>query len=119
MTAVGMVMAVRVKQIQSVMGLMQMITLPLLFLSGALFPLGGLPTWLRVVTRFNPLTYVVNPMRHIVFDHLSLSDDLRQRITPAITWWGWSVPVGLQVVVVAAMGLLMLFIASYQFNRAE
>ena len=38
MTAVGMVMAVRVKQIQSVMGLMQMITMPLLFLSGALFP---------------------------------------------------------------------------------
>lgn len=119
MTAVGMVMAVRVKQIQSVMGLMQMITMPLLFLSGALFPLGGLPTWLRVVTRINPLTYVVNPMRHIVFDHLDMSAELRNKITPPITWWGWHVPVGLQVLVVALMGLLALAFATQQFNKAE
>ena len=36
------------------------------------FPLGGLPAWLRVITRINPLTYVVNPMRHAVFDELKV-----------------------------------------------
>ncbi|MCA9712080.1 MAG: ABC transporter permease, partial [Myxococcales bacterium] len=42
-TAFGLVLAARVKQIQSMMGLMQMVLLPLMFLSGALYPLANLP----------------------------------------------------------------------------
>jgi ABC-2 type transport system permease protein len=119
LTALGMVFAVRIKQMQAVMGLMQMVTMPLLFLSGALFPLGGLPTWLRVVTRINPLTYVVNPMRHAVFDHVTLTAATRAKITPALTWWGWRVPIGVQVLMVGVMGVILLLIATVEFNRAE
>lgn len=119
LTAMGMVMAVRITQMQSVMGLMQMVTMPLLFLSGALFPLGGLPAWLRVVVRVNPLTYVVNPMRHAVFDELNISAATKAKILPSITWWGWHVPIGLQVVVVAVMGVVLLAVATQQFNKAE
>ena len=43
--------------------------MPMMFLSGSLFPLAGLPglagAWL---TRLNPLTYAVQPMRALVFD---------------------------------------------------
>ena len=41
--AVGLVIAAQVQQIQSMMGVMQMLLLPLSFLSGALYPLTGLP----------------------------------------------------------------------------
>ena len=119
LTAMGMVMAVRITQMQSVMGLMQMVTMPLLFLSGALFPLGGLPAWLKVVVRINPLTYVVNPMRHAVFDELNISTATKAKILPSITWWGWQVPIGVQVLVVAVMGVILLALATQQFNKAE
>jgi len=119
LTAFGMCIAVRIKQMQAVMGLMQMLVMPLLFLSGALFPLGGLPTWLRIVTRLNPVTYAVNPMRHAVFDRLTMSDEVRDRVAPTLTWWGWHVPIGVQVLVVMAMGFVLLLVASRQFNRAE
>jgi ABC-2 type transport system permease protein len=36
---------------------------PLFFLSGALYPLDGLPGWLTVLTRLNPATYAVDGLR--------------------------------------------------------
>ena len=72
-TAFGVMMAARITQFQAFMALTQMLVLPLFFLSGALYPLTGLPGWLSVLTRIDPLTYVVGPMRHAVFSHLSIN----------------------------------------------
>src|SRR6201996_1125354 len=73
LTAFGVMMAARIKQIQAFMALTQMFVLPLFFLSGALYPLNGLPAWLTVLTRIDPLTYIVYPMRQAVFSHLPVS----------------------------------------------
>jgi ABC-2 type transport system permease protein len=56
LTAFGVMMAARIKQIQAFMALTQMLVMPLFFLSGALYPLRGLPAWLSVLTRFDPLS---------------------------------------------------------------
>ena len=45
-TAFGVMIAARIKQMQSFMGVMQMIVMPMFFISGALFPVAGLPGWL-------------------------------------------------------------------------
>ena len=50
-----------------------MVVMPLFFLSGALYPLNGLPGWLTVLTRMDPLSYIVAPMRHAVFSHLPVN----------------------------------------------
>jgi len=52
LTAFGVMMAARIKQIQAFMALTQMLVMPLFFLSGALYPLNGLPGWLTVLTWF-------------------------------------------------------------------
>ncbi|PSB22504.1 transporter [filamentous cyanobacterium CCP2] len=39
--------------------------LPLLFASTALAPLSFMPTWLQVVASLNPLSYAIEPIRHI------------------------------------------------------
>ncbi len=92
-TAFGVMMAARITQFQAFMALTQMLVMPLFFLSGALYPLSGLPGWLSVLTRIDPLTYVVGPMRHAVFSHLSLNPVVASRLSPSITWLGWPVPV--------------------------
>ena len=43
-----------------------MITFPLFFLSGALFPLSNLPAWLTLFTRINPVTYGVDAIRYLM-----------------------------------------------------
>jgi ABC-2 type transport system permease protein len=119
LTAFGVMMAARIKQIQAFMALTQMVVMPLFFLSGALYPLNGLPAWLTVLTRIDPLTYIVNPMRVAVFSHLPLSPLALQALSPRITWFGWVVPVGLCLALVAAMGATMLAIAIAEFRKTE
>jgi ABC-2 type transport system permease protein len=118
-TAFGVMVAARIKQMQSFMGVMQMIVMPMFFLSGALFPVANLPTWLAVLNRIDPLTYAVDPMRRLVFNHLDLTEDARKALDPGVTWWGWHVPTLLEATVVLALGLLMLGIAIWEFNMTE
>jgi ABC-2 type transport system permease protein len=101
------------------MALTQMLVMPLFFLSGALYPLHGLPAWLSVLTRIDPLTYVVGPMRHAVFSHLTLSPIAEGALSPSITWLGWPVPIMLSLGIVAAMGLAMMGVAIVTFSKPE
>ncbi len=118
-TAFGVMVAVRIKQMQSFMGVMQMIVMPMFFISGALFPIVGLPTWLAVLNRLDPLTYAVDPMRRLVFNHLSISPAARQALDPGVTWFGWHVPGLLEAGVILALGLVMLGIAIWEFSATE
>ena len=119
LTAFGVMMAARIKQFQAFMALTQMLVMPLFFLSGALYPLNGLPTWLSFLTRIDPLTYVVAPMRHAVFSHLNLNPLAVHQLAPGVTWAGWVVPVWLSLAIVAAMGLGMLMVAIVEFRKTE
>jgi ABC-2 type transport system permease protein len=118
-TALGVMLATTVKQPQTFNSVMQVLLFPLIFLSGAMFPVAGLPTWLGVLNRLNPLTYAVDPMRRLVFDHLDISEDARESLAPGVTWWGWTVPTLVEVGIVLALGLAMLAIALFQFTRTE
>ena len=119
LTSFGVMMAARITQFQAFMALTQMLVLPLFFLSGALYPLHGLPTWLSILTRIDPLTYVVGPMRHAVFTHLNLSEEAMHALSPGITWAGWVVPIGLSLGIVAVMGLVMMCVAIVTFSKPE
>jgi ABC-2 type transport system permease protein len=118
-TAFGVMMAARITQFQAFMALTQMLVLPLFFLSGALYPLTGLPGWLSVLTRIDPLTYAVGPMRHAVFSHLNINPAAFAHLSPGITWNGWVVPIWLSLAIVAVMGLSMLGIAIAEFSKTE
>ena len=118
-TAFGVMVAARVTQMQSFMGLMQMVVMPMFFLSGALFPVAELPGWLAFLNRIDPLTYAVAPMRSLVFAHLNLSEAANQALNPGITWFGWTVPIALEIATVLGLGLVMLAIAIWEFNSGE
>jgi ABC-2 type transport system permease protein len=89
------------------------------FLSGALYPVDGLPAWLELLTRINPLTYAVDAMRHLVFSHLDLSETAQQTLNPGVTWFGWHVPPLLEAGMVLLLGLAMMAVAIRRFTRAE
>ena len=118
-TALGLVLAARVRQVQSAMPLVQLVITPLMFLSGALFPLSGLPTWLAVLTHVNPMTYAVEPLRSVVFDHLDVDAATRARFDPGIYWGTWPVPVGVQILITLACCVLLLALAVWRFRRTE
>src|SRR6476646_7157014 len=118
-TAFGVMVAARISQVQSFMALMQMAIMPMFCLSGALFPVAGLPRWLEILNRIDPLTYAVDPMRRAVFSHLDISPAARHALDPGVTWWGWRVPGLVSAAMVGLIGMTMLAIAILQFSRAE
>ena len=118
-TAFGVMVAARITQMQSFMGVMQMIVMPMFFLAGALYPVTHLPGWLTVLNRIDPLTYAVDPMRRLVFKHLDVSAAAHEALAPGVTWFGWTVPAVLEAAVVLLLGLAMLGVAIWEFGATE
>ncbi len=119
LTALGLVIAARIQQMQAVMGIMQMLLLPLSFLSGALYPMRNLPGWLGLIVRINPITYAVHAVRSNVFSHLNVSKQALDALNPPLTWGSYVVPIWLQLTIVGVIGLALMGVAIAQFNRAE
>jgi ABC-2 type transport system permease protein len=118
-TAFGVLVAVRIKRAQTFTSVMQLFVMPLFFLSGAFYPLEGLPAWLTVLNRIDPLTYAIDPMRHLVFEHLDVSEQARRTLDPGVSWFGWQLPALFEAAVVLALGVAMLGVASRLFSRTE
>lgn len=118
-TALGTAMASRMAQVESFQVVIQFVVLPLFFLSGALFPLRALPVWLAVLTKIDPLAYVVDPMRRAVFAHVSTTPAVRALFGGGITWNGWPVPVGVELGLTAVIGAVLLTVAVYAFGRTD
>jgi ABC-2 type transport system permease protein len=119
LTALGVVLAARMRQVDTFAVVMQFVVLPLFFLSGALFPLHNLPQWLTVLTRVDPLSYAVDPMRRAVLEHVAAPAAARTVFGAPITWNGWAVPVGVELGLVATFGAVMLAVSMALFARTE
>ncbi len=62
-TALGTAIASRMEDMQSFPLIMQLLIMPLFFLSGSLFPISQMPKTLEIIARVNPLSYGVDGVR--------------------------------------------------------
>jgi ABC-2 type transport system permease protein len=108
LTALGAVLATRIERMESFQMVMTLVMQPMIFLSGAVFPLQNLPAWLAVITRLNPATYAVDLVRRVV-----LPD------SPAVEIGGWAVPMWAEAALVLALGTALLALAVRLFHRTE
>lgn len=63
-SALGLLVAARLRSVENFAGVINVVLFPLLFVSGALYPTSGMPPALRLLARVNPVTYQVDLMRH-------------------------------------------------------
>ena len=63
-SALGLLVAARLRSVENFAGVINMVLFPLLFVSGALYPTEGMPPALRLLAMVNPVTYQVDLMRH-------------------------------------------------------
>ncbi|MPQ96647.1 ABC transporter permease subunit [Modestobacter sp. I12A-02628] len=114
-TAFGLLLAVRVQQIQTVMPRVQLLLTPLMFLSGAFFPLSSaVPGWLHALTLANPLSYGVDVLRRLVLAHTGGDGD-----ATALRWGEQVVPIWVDVAMVAGAGVALLALAAWLFSRTD
>jgi ABC-2 type transport system permease protein len=107
LTSLGLVIASRMATMEGFQVVMNFLVLPLWLLSGAFFPLRGLPAWMTVLTRIDPLTYAVDALRGLVYGGSPLA-----RILVAHSY-------GLNVAIIALFLTVMLTAAIATFRSGE
>src|ERR1700722_19839802 len=83
--AIGLILASVVNSMQESQLLVQLIYLPMLFLSGATFPLTMFPPWLLVITQFVPATYMVIGIQGMLLRHEGIRADLQPTLAILLT----------------------------------
>jgi ABC-2 type transport system permease protein len=119
MTTFGVAVASRIQKMESFQVVMQMLLMPMLFLSGALFPLNGLPTWLAVITKLNPLTYAVAPFRQVIFSAQNMSAAAQARFSPNVTLFGYTLSVWAEVAIVVVFAVIFFALAVRGLSKTE
>jgi len=62
----GIAIASKIESHEGFQMVMSFLTMPLVLLSGAFFPISNLPAWLKTLVYLNPLTYGVEALRYFL-----------------------------------------------------
>ena len=73
MTSLGFAFAWKIDSTQGFHAIMNVVLLPMWFLSGAFFPVAGAPPWLEWVMRLNPLSYGTMAFRQVLYPGMDQS----------------------------------------------
>ncbi|MBV9231523.1 MAG: ABC transporter permease [Chloroflexi bacterium] len=119
LTCMGIVVAARMKSMEGFQVIMQFFLMPMFFLSGALFPLRGLPLWLAILNRLDPVTYGVDPLRQAVLNTLNLPDFIKSALGLGITIANYTLSVPIELGVVALVGLVFVVWAAASFSKQD
>ena len=123
LSGLGILMATRMRSQQGFQFLMQLMVFPLIFLSGVFFPVQGVPTWLQIVAKFNPLTYGVDAIRQIFLGPHTVSSVAELPGSEAISTGVilFNHPMGIieDIAVIGAIGSLLLVAGVWSFSRTE
>jgi ABC-2 type transport system permease protein len=99
-TSLGTAIASKLEDMQGFQVIMNFLVMPIFFLSGALFPLKGLPKIMEVITKINPLSYGVDGLRGTLIN-------------------SWNFNIGLDFAVLTILALVILAIGSYLFSKIQ
>jgi ABC-2 type transport system permease protein len=118
LSAFGVAIASRMRSMEGFQVVMNFVLMPILFLSGAFFPLNGLPTWLAALTRIDPAAYAVDALRRVVLTSAGVPGDVANTLAfsgPS----GDALPVAVEVLILAAFSVPALALAVRWFGQQE
>ena len=119
LTAFGVFVASHIQRMEGFSVVMQLLLFPMLFLSGTLFPLTGLPGWLTVLTRINPLTYAVAPLRDFVFAVQHMPPAAAAKFSSAVTLFGATLSNAACIGITCAFTVAFLALAITGFGQPD
>jgi ABC-2 type transport system permease protein len=115
LTSLSIALAARMRSMEGFQVMMNFFMMPLFFLSGALFPLDGLPTWLAVLTLLDPATYGIDPIRRVIM----IGSGHDPAALPALALFGQPLSIPQEIGILSVFALLMLGLAVRSFAQQE
>lgn len=98
--SMGAIIGSRLQSLQAFPMVVNLLMMPLFFLSGALYPLQGVPPVLHAIMSINPLTYGVDGLRTLLID---------------VAHYGLALDFG----VLAAAAVIFIALGAYSFSKIE
>jgi ABC-2 type transport system permease protein len=117
LSCIGIAIASRMRTMEGFQVLMNFFLMPMVFLSGAFFPLNNLPGWLLILTRLDPAAYGVDPIRRAVLEATGTDPATVQALS--LTLFGQPVPTALEALILMACSLVALTLAVRWFSQQE
>jgi ABC-2 type transport system permease protein len=117
LSAFGVMLASMMKSLQGFQVVMNFLMMPMFFLSGALFPLTNLPAWMTFVTRIDPASYGIDPLRRVILSDSGLSSAAIDRL--GLTINGQVLPIPLEAGIMLTFGVVLLGVAVVMFQRRD
>lgn len=117
LSGLGVLIASRMRSQQGFQLIFQIIIFPLIFLAGVFFPVSGVPSWLSVISKINPITYGVAAIRELFLSALPSSPGVSALL--GVTIFGHTLSMLEDVLVVIAFGVVMLALAAWSFGRQD
>ena len=117
LTALGVAVAARMRSMQGFQMVINLMVQPMFFLSGALFPVIGLPAWLTVLTRVDPAAYGVDPIRRVLLESAGVPQATIDRLS--LTLFGQQVPIVAEVGILLAFGAVAAGVAVLFFRQQD
>jgi len=105
-TSLGILIAARLTSFDGFNIIMNFLVMPMLFLSGAMYPVTAMPPALRQLTLINPLTYGIDAFKHVL---------LRNGAPPL----GPEFALSLDLLAVTGISIVMLTLAALSFRKKE
>jgi ABC-2 type transport system permease protein len=118
-TTFGVFLAARIRTMETFQAFIQFLLVPMLFLSSVMFPLHGLPAWLAIIARINPLTYSVDPLRRVLFTAQHLPATATARYGSGIELFGTVLPIWSELLITLGFATVFLGAAVHAFGRTE
>jgi ABC-2 type transport system permease protein len=110
MTALGILIAARQRTMEGFQMIMQFLVMPMFFLSGAFFPLRGVPLWMSWLSMINPVTYGVDPLRQV-----ALRESVPAQILATLSLY----PIATDVLIMIGLGLVFIVPAIWMFSKQD
>ena len=118
-SSLSLLVASFVKTSQGFHTALTMLILPMLFLSGSLFPLTGSPTWMQFLVKLNPVTYGVDMFKKILLSSENLPGVLQDVMGLNLTIFGYSLSIITEFLLVTVIGIILITLATNRFKKSE
>lgn len=117
LSAIGIFVACGMKTSSGFQAVEQLMMYPMLFLSGALYPINNLPAWMNILIRINPVTYAVDMFKKLILPTSSLSSEALKELELKVL--GHVVTLTEEVVLILILGVVFIILGSIKINKKE
>ncbi|UOR10241.1 ABC transporter permease [Halobacillus amylolyticus] len=119
LSGLGLLFASIIRSTQGFQMTVQILVMPMVFLSGALFPVNNMPAWMDFIVKINPITYGVDVMKKIMIDLDGLSSEVREAMGLNLSVFGRQVTIFEEILFILAFAIVLVLLATMSFKRAN